>query len=79
MGLVLDKEEIEQLSVATRKACDRLKELGASAVIVIATFETKQEGSTGHNRTWSSDGNFFEVIGAIECVRNRYKQQWLEE
>ena len=71
MSIVLDQDEVEKLREATRKSCEKLKELGASSVLVICTFGEKYEdGANGHNRYHFRDGNYFEVLGAVERHRH---------
>lgn len=67
--MTLDEDEVEKLKARLQSVCNQLQELGASAVVVAATFETIKNGVVGHNRAWRREGNFFETYGLVEAIR----------
>ena len=68
----LDDEEQQILVAKIARVREELIELGASAVVITASFALKHDnGSTGHSYTWASEGNHFEVVGLLSTTLDR--------
>ena len=74
--MVCDDEDVENLQAQIEAYAAKLKEHGAQAVVITCSFEQmRNDGvSRGHNRTSYRDGNFFECLGLVECLRDSYIQ-----
>lgn len=69
-GMVLDKDDVAKLQARLNRVCDECHELGASTVLIMCSFEDKDEdGTLGNNRAYRRDGNFYETLGLLESVR----------
>jgi hypothetical protein len=79
--MVCNDEDVENLKAQIQAYAAKLKEHGAQAVVITCSFEQMQKGGVGrgHNRTSYRDGNFFECLGLVECLRDSYIQTNHEE
>lgn len=74
--MVCDDEDVENLKAMSQACAAKLREAGAQAVVITCSFEQVQKDGVGrgHNRTSYRDGNFFECLGLVECLRDSYIQ-----
>lgn len=68
----LDEDEQKTLVAKIARVREELIELGASAVVITASFALENnDKSTGHSYTWASEGNHFEVVGLVSTTLDR--------
>lgn len=68
----LDEDEQKTLVAKIARVREELIELGASAVVITASFALENDDkSTGHSYTWASEGNHFEVVGLVSTTLDR--------
>ena len=74
--MVCTDEDVEGLKKLLEACCAKIKEHGGQAVVITCSFEQVQKDGVGrgHNRTSYRDGNFFECLGLVECLRDSYIQ-----
>ena len=74
--MVCDDEDVENLKAMAQACAAKLREAGAQAVVITCSFEQVQKDGVGrgHNRTSYRDGDFFECLGLVECLRDSYIQ-----